>query len=83
MHFGRKMRRDNEEARMDELSDKDRAKLEVEQLRKEVKLERQLVSKCAEELKDYIESQTADDILVKGIAEDKNPFKEKGGCVIT
>ncbi|XP_072365135.1 guanine nucleotide-binding protein G(T) subunit gamma-T1 [Scyliorhinus torazame] len=68
---------------MDELSDKDRLKMEVDQLRKELPLERMLVSKSAEELKDYIESQSAEDPLVKGIPEDKNPFKEKGGCVIS
>uniref|UniRef100_UPI00398E7435 guanine nucleotide-binding protein G(T) subunit gamma-T1 n=1 Tax=Pristiophorus japonicus TaxID=55135 RepID=UPI00398E7435 len=68
---------------MEELTDKDRLKMEVDQLRKELPLERQLVSKCAEELKDYIESLSAEDPLVKGISEEKNPFKEKGGCVIT
>ncbi|XP_038653494.1 guanine nucleotide-binding protein G(T) subunit gamma-T1 [Scyliorhinus canicula] len=68
---------------MDELTDKDRLKMEVDQLRKELPLERMLVSKSAEELKDYIESQSAEDPLVKGIPEDKNPFKEKGGCVIS
>ncbi|XP_078394884.1 guanine nucleotide-binding protein G(T) subunit gamma-T1-like [Cetorhinus maximus] len=68
---------------MEELTDKDRLKMEVEQLRKEITLERMLVSKCAEELKDCIESQSAEDPLIKGIPEDKNPFKEKGGCIIS
>jgi hypothetical protein len=27
-------------------------------------------------------SAEEEDILVKGMPEDKNPFKEKGGCVI-
>lgn len=39
-------------------------------------------SKCCEEIKEYIQAGVEEDILVKGIAEDKNPFKEKGGCVI-
>ncbi|XP_059828535.1 guanine nucleotide-binding protein G(T) subunit gamma-T1-like [Hypanus sabinus] len=68
---------------MEDLTDKDRLKMEIEQLKKELPLERMLVSKSAEELKDYIESQSAEDPLVKGIPEDKNPFKEKGGCVIS
>ncbi|XP_041039099.1 guanine nucleotide-binding protein G(T) subunit gamma-T1-like [Carcharodon carcharias] len=68
---------------MEELTDKDRLKMEVDQLRKEVTLERMLVSKCAEEMKDYIESLSAEDPLIKGIPEDKNPFKEKGGCIIS
>lgn len=31
---------------------------------------------------EYIQSGMDDDPLVKGIPEEKNPFKEKGGCVI-
>ncbi|KAG9470163.1 guanine nucleotide-binding protein G(T) subunit gamma-T1 isoform X2 [Eleutherodactylus coqui] len=67
---------------IDDLTDKDKAKMEVEQLKKEVKLERELVSKMCEEVKTYIEGNSGEDPLVKGIPEDKNPFKEKGGCVI-
>lgn len=33
-------------------------------------------------MKDYILAGMDEDILVKGIPEEKNPFKEKGGCVI-
>lgn len=40
------------------------------------------VSKMCEEIKTYIEGNSGEDPLVKGIPEDKNPFKEKGGCVI-
>ncbi|XP_043923584.1 guanine nucleotide-binding protein G(T) subunit gamma-T1 [Protopterus annectens] len=68
---------------IEDLTEKDKLKMEVEQLRKEVKLERKLVSKCAEEIKDYIEERSGDDPFVKGIPEDKNPFKEKGGCAIS
>lgn len=104
---------------VDDLTDKDKAVMEVNQLKIEVKLERWLVSgpfslsredvrmktpvsrsrrrmklsltaciwllqtsKCCEEIKDYIQAGVEEDILVKGIPEDKNPFKEKGGCVI-
>ena len=42
------------------------------------------VSKCCEEVRDYVEERSGEDPLVKGIPEDKNPFKElKGGCVIS
>lgn len=41
------------------------------------------MSKTAPELVTFIESQSAEDPLIKGVPEDKNPFKEKGGCVIT
>ncbi|NXW47526.1 GBG11 protein, partial [Nyctiprogne leucopyga] len=67
---------------IEDLSEKDKLKMEVEQLRKEVKLEREPVSKCSEEIKNYIEERSGEDPLVKGIPEEKNPFKEKGGCVI-
>ncbi|XP_039592546.1 guanine nucleotide-binding protein G(T) subunit gamma-T1 [Polypterus senegalus] len=67
---------------IEDLTEKDKLKMEVDQLKKEVKLERAMVSKCCEEIKDYIEAGTAEDPLVKGIPEDKNPFKEKGGCII-
>ncbi|MBN3305461.1 GBGT2 protein, partial [Amia calva] len=57
--------------------------MELEQLQKEVKTERMLVSKTAKELVEYMESQAAEDPLLKGVPEDKNPYKEKGGCTIT
>lgn len=40
------------------------------------------VSKCCEEITEYIQGGADEDPLVKGIPEEKNPFKEKGGCVI-
>uniref|UniRef100_A0A8C6EFU2 Guanine nucleotide-binding protein subunit gamma n=1 Tax=Microcebus murinus TaxID=30608 RepID=A0A8C6EFU2_MICMU len=55
-----------------------KTEMEVEQLRKEVN-----VSKCSEEIKNYIEERSGEDPLVKGIPEDKNPFKEKGSCIIS
>ncbi|XP_072860466.1 guanine nucleotide-binding protein G(I)/G(S)/G(O) subunit gamma-T2 [Pogona vitticeps] len=66
-----------------DMTEKELLKMEVDQLKKEAKLERQMVSKTAKELKDYIESMAAEDPLLKGVPEDKNPFKEKGGCIIS
>ncbi|CAI9160111.1 guanine nucleotide-binding protein G(I)/G(S)/G(O) subunit gamma-11 [Bos indicus] len=68
---------------IEDLPEKEKLKMEVEQLRKEVKLQRQQVSKCSEEIKNYIEERSREDPLVKGIPEDKNPFKEKGSCIIS
>ncbi|XP_056274624.1 guanine nucleotide-binding protein G(T) subunit gamma-T1 [Pseudoliparis swirei] len=67
---------------IDDLTDKDKAEMQVNQLKNETKLERWLTSKCCEEIKDYIQAAEEEDTLVKGISEDKNPFKEKGGCVV-
>lgn len=33
-------------------------------------------------MRDYIQERVEEDTLVKGISEEKNPFKEKGGCII-
>ncbi|XP_066499000.1 guanine nucleotide-binding protein G(I)/G(S)/G(O) subunit gamma-T2-like [Hoplias malabaricus] len=66
-----------------DMSDKDILKMEIEQMQKEVKITREPVSKTAKELCEYVEAQSAEDPLVKGVPEDKNPFKEKGGCTIT
>ncbi|TRZ01835.1 hypothetical protein DNTS_004277 [Danionella cerebrum] len=67
---------------VDDLTDLDKAKMQVTQLKTEVKLERAKVSKCCEEITEYIQGGADEDPLVKGIPEEKNPFKEKGGCVI-
>ncbi|XP_028674994.1 guanine nucleotide-binding protein G(I)/G(S)/G(O) subunit gamma-T2-like [Erpetoichthys calabaricus] len=66
-----------------DLSDKEIVKMEIEQLKKEVKTERMVVSKTAKEIVEWIEANAAEDPLLKGVPEDKNPFKEKGGCTIT
>ncbi|KAM5136031.1 guanine nucleotide-binding protein G(I)/G(S)/G(O) subunit gamma-T2 [Mantella aurantiaca] len=66
-----------------DMTEKDLLKMEVEQLRKEIKTERALVSKSAQEMKSYVESQATEDPLLKGVPEDKNPFKEKGGCAVS
>lgn len=57
--------------------------MELEQLQKEAKNTREPVSKTAKEICEWVEAQSAEDPLVKGVPEDKNPFKEKGGCIIT
>ncbi|XP_068118185.1 guanine nucleotide-binding protein G(I)/G(S)/G(O) subunit gamma-T2-like [Hyperolius riggenbachi] len=66
-----------------DMTEKDLLKMEVEQLRKEIKTERALVSKSAQEMKAYVESLATEDPLLKGVPEDKNPFKEKGGCSVS
>ncbi|NWW59571.1 GBGT2 protein, partial [Chaetorhynchus papuensis] len=66
-----------------DMTEKELLKMELDQLKKEVKNERQMVSKTGKEIKEYIESMSAEDPLLKGIPEDKNPFKEKGGCTIS
>nr|CAG9553824.1 heterotrimeric guanine nucleotide-binding protein 3I [Sorex araneus] len=66
-----------------DLSEKELLKMEVEQLKKEVRNPRVPVSKTGKEIKEYVEAQAGNDPLLRGIPEDKNPFKEKGGCVIS
>ncbi|KAI5128831.1 Guanine Nucleotide-Binding Protein G(I)/G(S)/G(O) Subunit Gamma-T2 [Manis pentadactyla] len=61
-----------------ELGEKELLRMEVEQLRKEVKNPRTPISKTGKEIKDYVEAQAGNNPLLKGIPEDKNPFKEKG-----
>ncbi|NWI65861.1 GBGT2 protein, partial [Todus mexicanus] len=66
-----------------DMTEKELLKMELDQLKKEVKNERQMISKTGKELKEYIEANAGDDPLLKGVPEDKNPFKEKGGCTIS
>ncbi|XP_067088969.1 guanine nucleotide-binding protein G(I)/G(S)/G(O) subunit gamma-T2a [Osmerus mordax] len=66
-----------------DMSDKDILKMELDQLKKEVSTPREPISKTAKELIDYVEGRSGDDPLMKGVPDDKNPFKDKGGCVIT
>ncbi|XP_040293197.1 guanine nucleotide-binding protein G(I)/G(S)/G(O) subunit gamma-T2 isoform X2 [Bufo bufo] len=68
---------------IEDMTEKDLLKMEVEQLRKEIKTERVLVSKSAQEMKAFVESLATEDPLIKGVPEDKNPFKEKGGCAVS
>ncbi|XP_057572781.1 guanine nucleotide-binding protein G(I)/G(S)/G(O) subunit gamma-T2 [Hippopotamus amphibius kiboko] len=66
-----------------ELSEKELLKMEVEQLKKEVKNPRAPISKTGKETEDYVEAEAGNDPLLKGIPEDKNPFKEKGSCMLS
>ncbi|XP_070251351.1 guanine nucleotide-binding protein G(I)/G(S)/G(O) subunit gamma-T2 isoform X1 [Myotis yumanensis] len=65
-----------------ELGEKELLRMEVEQLKKEVKNPRAPISKTGKEIKDYVEARAGNDPLLQGISEDKNPFKEKGTCMI-
>nr|XP_004655854.1 guanine nucleotide-binding protein G(I)/G(S)/G(O) subunit gamma-T2 isoform X2 [Jaculus jaculus]XP_045014452.1 guanine nucleotide-binding protein G(I)/G(S)/G(O) subunit gamma-T2 isoform X2 [Jaculus jaculus] len=64
-----------------DLSEKELLRMEVEQLKKEVKNPRAPISKTGKEIKEYVEARAGSDPLLKGISEDENPFKEKGTCV--
>nr|AWC68145.1 G protein gamma subunit 2 [Arizona elegans] len=66
-----------------DMTEKELKQMELDQLKKEVKLERQMISQTAKELRTFIESMAEEDPLIKGIPEEKNPFKEKGGCTIS
>ncbi|XP_036408033.1 guanine nucleotide-binding protein G(I)/G(S)/G(O) subunit gamma-T2b [Megalops cyprinoides] len=66
-----------------DMSDKDILKMELDQLKKEVKTERMPVSTTAKEIVEWVDGQYAEDPLIKGIPEETNPFKEKGGCIIS
>lgn len=41
------------------------------------------ISKTGKEIKDYVEAQAGNDPLLRGVPEDRNPFKEKGSCRIS
>ncbi|XP_023606558.1 guanine nucleotide-binding protein G(T) subunit gamma-T1-like [Myotis lucifugus] len=69
---------------MEEMAEKERLRKEVAQLRREAALERMKVSQCCEDLREYVLQNAANDPLLKGVPDDKNPYKEiKGGCVIS
>ncbi|KAM6957527.1 guanine nucleotide-binding protein G(I)/G(S)/G(O) subunit gamma-T2a [Aplochiton taeniatus] len=66
-----------------DMSDIDILKMELAQLQKEVNTKREPISKTAKETIDFVEALSAEDPLIKGVPEDKNPYKEKGGCIVT
>ncbi|XP_042590707.1 guanine nucleotide-binding protein G(I)/G(S)/G(O) subunit gamma-T2-like [Cyprinus carpio] len=66
-----------------DMSDKEILKMELDQLKVEVNTPRIAVKTTAPEIIAFVEGLSAEDPLVKGVPEDKNPFKEKGGCIIT
>ncbi|KAM4623586.1 guanine nucleotide-binding protein G(I)/G(S)/G(O) subunit gamma-T2b [Polymixia lowei] len=67
-----------------DMSDKEILKMELDQLKKEVSTARTPVgTNCADTIA-YVEGLAADDPLIKGVPDDKNPYKgDKGGCVVT
>ncbi|XP_068610769.1 guanine nucleotide-binding protein G(I)/G(S)/G(O) subunit gamma-T2b isoform X1 [Brachionichthys hirsutus] len=70
-----------------DMSDKEILKMELEQLKKEVNTPRTPVSKlaanCAETIA-FVEELSPNDPLIKGVSDEKNPYKaDKGGCMIT
>nr|XP_056719783.1 guanine nucleotide-binding protein G(I)/G(S)/G(O) subunit gamma-T2 [Euleptes europaea] len=67
-----------------DMTEKEILKMQIDQLKKETKTERHLISKTAKEIKEYIDANAAEDPLLKPIPEDKNPFKDlKGGCTLS
>ncbi|CAJ1080084.1 guanine nucleotide-binding protein G(I)/G(S)/G(O) subunit gamma-T2b [Chaetodon auriga] len=67
-----------------DMSDKEILKMELEQLKKEVSTPRTPVgANCAETIA-FVEGLLPNDPLIKGVPDDKNPYKgDKGGCIIT
>ncbi|XP_004633705.1 guanine nucleotide-binding protein G(I)/G(S)/G(O) subunit gamma-T2 [Octodon degus] len=66
-----------------DLSEKELLRMQVEQLKREVKTPRVPISRTGKEIKDYVEAQAGSDALLKGVPEDTNPFREKGGCLLS
>ncbi|XP_042562786.1 guanine nucleotide-binding protein G(I)/G(S)/G(O) subunit gamma-T2b [Clupea harengus] len=66
-----------------DMAEKDILKMEVDQLKKEVSTPRSAVSAAAKETIEFVEAQSPEDPLIKGVPEATNPFKEKGGCIIS
>ncbi|XP_033962586.1 guanine nucleotide-binding protein G(I)/G(S)/G(O) subunit gamma-T2b [Pseudochaenichthys georgianus] len=67
-----------------DMSDKEILKMELDQLKKEVSTTRTpLLANCAETVT-FVEELLPNDPLIKGVPDDKNPYKgDKGGCKIT
>uniref|UniRef100_A0A3Q3RPC9 G protein gamma domain-containing protein n=1 Tax=Mastacembelus armatus TaxID=205130 RepID=A0A3Q3RPC9_9TELE len=60
-----------------DMTDKEILKMELEQLKKEVNTPRTPVKTIA-----FVEGLLPNDPLIKGVPDDKNPYKgEKGGCI--
>ncbi|CAL8281970.1 unnamed protein product [Merluccius merluccius] len=67
-----------------DMSDKEILKMELDQLKLEVSTPRTpMGANCAETIA-FVEERAADDPLIKGVSDEKNPYKgDKGGCIIT
>uniref|UniRef100_A0A3Q0RKB4 G protein gamma domain-containing protein n=1 Tax=Amphilophus citrinellus TaxID=61819 RepID=A0A3Q0RKB4_AMPCI len=62
-----------------DMSDKEILKMELDQLKKEVSTPRTAVNTI-----NFVEGLAPNDPLIKGVPDDKNPYKgDKGGCIIT
>lgn len=57
-------------------------KRQVLQLRQEANIQRITVSQACEDLIKYCTEHQKSDVLVLGISQSENPFKENKGCVI-
>ncbi|CAL9699416.1 unnamed protein product [Knipowitschia caucasica] len=67
-----------------DMSDKEILQMELDQLKKEVNTPRTAVlTNCAETIS-FVENLAPNDQLIKGVPDDKNPYKgDKGGCIVT
>ncbi|XP_077595229.1 guanine nucleotide-binding protein G(I)/G(S)/G(O) subunit gamma-T2b [Stigmatopora nigra] len=67
-----------------DMSDKEILKMELEQLKKEVNTPRTPVGANVTDTISFVEALLPNDPLIKGVPDDKNPYKgDKGGCLIT
>ncbi|XP_076007586.1 guanine nucleotide-binding protein G(I)/G(S)/G(O) subunit gamma-T2b [Genypterus blacodes] len=67
-----------------DMSDKEILKMELDQLKKEVDTPRSAVSANCTDTITFVEGLVSDDPLIKGVSDEKNPYKgDKGGCMIT
>ncbi|XP_037320130.1 guanine nucleotide-binding protein G(I)/G(S)/G(O) subunit gamma-T2b [Pungitius pungitius] len=67
-----------------DMSDKEILKMELDQLKKEVNTARTPVAANCALTVAFVEEMVPNDPLIKGVADDKNPYKgEKGGCIVT
>ncbi|XP_075896623.1 guanine nucleotide-binding protein G(I)/G(S)/G(O) subunit gamma-T2b [Nelusetta ayraudi] len=67
-----------------DMSDKEILKMELDQLKKEVSTPRSSVASNCTDTISFVENLAPNDPLIKGVPDDKNPYKgDKGGCVIT
>ena len=68
-------------ANIEDLPAKEKLKVEVEQLRREVKWQRQQASKCSEEIKNYIEERSGEDPLWKEFQKTRTRLKKKAAAL--
>jgi len=55
---------------------------QVDQLRQEASIQRIPVSKAIEDLVTFMNQQSTTDVLVVGISQSENPFRDQKGCII-